>query len=156
MRLLVICVLVISSFSLTAQTKKVKIKLVQYIPYCGGAKPTPEIVKSTEKPVAYANKKLICISDKEKTDTIITDKSGNLNKALPYGIYKLYEPWKFYKTIPPNTKENDLQMDCLKEEWAKADLTITVSKRSTLVENNLKYPICPHKFPCIINKHLPR
>ncbi|MBC7696001.1 MAG: hypothetical protein H7141_11215 [Burkholderiales bacterium] len=151
-----ICILIAVNFSLSAQSKKIKVTLVQYIPYCGGAKPTAEIIKSAEKPVAYANKKLIYISDKQKTDTIITDKSGNIVKTLPYGTYKFFTPWKFYKTVPPGTKENNLQMDCLKEEWVKEDLKITVSKKITVDVNNLKYPACLHKFPCLINKHLPR
>lgn len=156
MKLSIIFLLLIFGLTINAQSKKVKLKLVQYIPYCGGAKPTPEIIKLTEKPVAYANKKLICISDKEKTDTITTDKSGNIIKTLPYGTYKFFVPWKFYKTIPPAAQENNLQMDCLKEEWTKEDLKITVSKKTTLIVNNLKYPVCPYKFPCLINKHSPR
>lgn len=156
MKLLVICLLLAGNFSLFAQSKKVRIKLEQYIPYCGGARPTPEILKSAETPVPYANKKLIIISPKGKIDTVITDSSGNICKRLPYGTYKFFVPWKFYKMIPPNTPENNLQMDCLKEEWTKEDLKIIVSKKATTVENNLEYPMCPYKFPCLINKHSPR
>ena len=156
MKLSIIFLLLIFGLTINAQSKKVKLKLVQYIPYCGGAKPTPEILKSTEIAVPYAKKKLIIISTKGKIDTIITDKSGNIIKTLPYGTYKFFTPWKFYKTVPPGTKENNLQMDCLKEEWVKEDLKITVSKKTTVDVNNLKYPVCPHKFPCLINKHLPK
>ncbi|MES2761110.1 MAG: hypothetical protein V4677_02845 [Bacteroidota bacterium] len=156
MKLLYILFIIIFWGSAFSQTKKVKIKLVQYLPYCGGAKPTPEILKSTEKATPYANKKLILISDKEKIDTITTDKSGNVCKKLTYGTYKVYEPWKFYKRAPSGVVESNVKMDCLKEEWVKEDLKITVTKKSTLVENNLKYPKCAYQFPCLINKHMPR
>ncbi len=139
-----------------SQLKKVKVKLTQVIPYCGGARPTEEIKKATETPIAYANKKLICVSDKQKVDTLITDVNGCLKTKVSYGIYKLYEPWKYYKTLPVGMRENNLNMDCLKEEWLKEDLKITVTKKETQIVNNLKYPKCAHQFPCLINKHLPR
>lgn len=156
MRFLIIFFLLSVCFSLTAQSKKVKLKLVQYIPYCGGAKPTPEILKASQEEVQYSNKKLIFISSKGKIDTIYTDTNGIVSKKLSYGIYKFFEPWKFYKKIPYGFSENNIQMDCLKEEWAKEDVKITVSKKATLIENNLKYPLCPYKFPCLITKHPPR
>ena len=139
-----------------SQTRKVKLKLVQVMPYCGGAKPTEEMKKASELPVAYANKKLIYISDKQKVDTILTDVKGYINAKLPYGTYSMYEPWKYYKTIPKGMQESNLQMDCLKEEWLKEDLKITVTKKAAQVVNHLKYPKCAHQFPCLINKHLPR
>ncbi len=156
MRFLIIFCLLSVCFSLTAQSKRVKLKLVQYIPYCGGARPTPEILKASQEEVPYSNKKLIFISSKGKVDTVFTDANGIVNKKLPCGTYKFFEPWKFYKKIPYGIPENNIQMDCLKEEWTKEDLKITVSKKSTLIENNLKYPACPYKFPCLITKHLPR
>lgn len=156
MKLLYVGVILLFCFLSFSQTKKVKIKIVQYIPYCGGAKPTPEIIKASEKPVAYANRKLIIISDKNLIDTIVTDKNGYLKKTMLYGIYKAYEPWKFYEKAPIDIKESNLNIDCLKEEWRKEDLKITVSKKSTLIENNLKHPKCPYQFPCLINKHMPR
>lgn len=156
MKVLYICFIILCHFSLMSQSKKVKIKLVQYIPYCGGAKPTPEMTKASETAIVYASRKLILVSDKEKIDSVMTDKNGYLSKVLPYGIYKVYEPWKFYKRTPDGLQENNLNMDCLKEQWAKEDVRITISKKATLTENNLKHPKCPYQFPCLINKHLPR
>jgi hypothetical protein len=46
-------------------------------------------------------------------------------------------------------------MDCLKEEWAKEDLKITISKKTVSVANNLLYPKCAYQFPCLIKKYLP-
>lgn len=154
MKLLIIA-LMIPCFAFS-QSKKVKLKLVQVMPYCGGARPTEEMKKAAEVPVAYANKKLISVSDKQRVDTMLTDAKGYLITKLPYGVYTIYEPWKYYKSIPKGMQENNLQMDCLKEEWLKEDLKITITKKSTQVINNLKYPKCAHQFPCLINKHLPR
>ena len=138
MKVLYICLIMMSGFSLMSQSKKVKIKLVQYIPYCGGAKPTAEMAKASATAVAYANKKLILISDKEQIDTVVTDKNGNFTKTFSYGVYKAYEPWKFYKKTPTGTKESNLNMDCMNEEWVKEDVKISVSKKANLIENNLK------------------
>ena len=151
-----LCFILMCHFSLMSQSKKVKIKLVQYIPYCGGAKPSAEMTKASETAIAYSHKKLILVSNKEKIDTVVTDKNGNFIKTLSYGVYKAYEPWKFYKKIPSGTQESNLNMDCLKEEWIKEDVKIIVSEKMTLTENNLKHPKCPYLFPCLINKHMPR
>ena len=44
--------------------------MTQYIPYCGGAKPSPEITAKLNAPVPYANKTLIYVSDKNKIDSV--------------------------------------------------------------------------------------
>ncbi len=150
------CLLILSSLSFFSQTKKVKIKLVQYIPYCGGAKPTAEIQKAVAKPVSYSNKKLIVISNTQKVDTVLTDKNGYFVKILSYGNYKVYEPWKYYNQIPKGISADNLNADCLKQEWVKEDLRISVSKKGVFIDNEMKYPKCPYQFPCLINKHLPR
>jgi hypothetical protein len=155
MKKISICFLLLFSFSLFSQSKKSKIKLVQYLPYCGGAKPNKDLNNTPNKSVAYANKKLIFISDKQIIDTIITDKNGYLKCNLPNGIYNFYEPWKFYKLIPKGFQENNINMDCLKEEWAKEDLKMSVSKKTVSLANNLIYPKCTYQFPCLIKKHLP-
>ena len=155
MKKISICLFLLFSFSLFAQTRKSKIKLVQYLPYCGGAKPNKDLKNTPNKSVTYANKKLIFISDKQIIDTIITDKNGYLRYNLSYGTYYFYEPWKYYKQIPKGMQVDNINMDCLKEEWAKEDLKMTVSKKTVRVVNNLLYPKCAYQFPCLIKKYLP-
>ena len=104
--------------------------------------------------VPYANKKLIYVSDKNKIDTITTDANGYLKIKLKVGTYRFFEPWKYYKKIPHGENESNIKMDCIALEWAKADLQIAVSK-TTVITNNLIYPVCPYRFPCLIKKHLP-
>lgn len=125
------------------------------MPYCGGARPNKDLQNTPDKAIAYANKKLIFISDKQKIDTLTTDKNGYLKLSLPYGTYFMYEPWKYYMKIPKGMQESNLNMECLKEEWAKEDLKITISKKTITVVDNLKLPKCPYQFPCLIKKHLP-
>jgi hypothetical protein len=146
---------ILSFTALFSQTKKVKIKLTQTVPYCGGARPTPEMEAQQKIPVAYANKKLICISATHKIDTLTTDVKGYLITNLTIGTYNFFEPWKYYKKNPTDENENNINMDCLSKEWTKPDLIITVSKKIKLI-NNIEYKICPYRFPCIIERHLPQ
>ena len=151
-----ILILAILSFTTGfSQTKKVCVKIEQFIPYCGGARPTHEIEAKLKIATPYANKKLIYVSENNKVDTITTDKNGCLKTKLPQGKYNFFEPWKYYKQIPNGETESNIKMDCIAAEWAKADLIIIVAKKNTIV-NNLIYPACAYRFPCLINKHLPQ
>lgn len=155
MKKLFVGLLLMMSISLFSQSKKMKIKIVQYIPYCGGAKPNKDLQNTPNKGMAYVNKKLIYVSDKQKIDTLTTDKNGYLKLNLPNGTYFIYEPWKYYMKIPLGMQETNLNKECLKEEWAKEDLKITISKKTMTVVDNLKLPKCQYQFPCLIKKHLP-
>ena len=106
-----ICILLLFSFSLFSQSKKSKIKLVQYLPYCGGAKPNKDLKNTPNKSVAYSNKKLIFISDNQKIDTLTTDKNGYLKLNLPYGTYFMFEPWKYYMKIPRGMLESNININ---------------------------------------------
>lgn len=156
MKGLYICFIFLFSVSLIAQSKKVKVKIVQYIPYCGGAKPTDEIQAATKKAKPYSNKKLIVVSQKGLVDSVTTDVNGYFKKTLAFGIYNVYEPWKYYKLVPKGFQISNINMECLKEEWSKPDIKISISKSIKLLEDNLKYPKCPYQFPCLINKHFPQ
>mgnify|MGYP000054726144 CR=1 FL=1 len=156
MKLFYVCFILLISFSSFSQAKKVKIKLIQYLPYCGGARPNQEANNTPNKSVVYANKKLIVLTDQNIIDTVTTDKSGYIKVTWAYGTYKLFEPWKYYQKIPSGQDVKNINMDCLKEEWKKEDLKIVVSKKTTTVANNIILIKCPYQFPCLINKHLPQ
>ena len=126
------------------------------MPYCGGARPNNDLKNTPNKGIAYSNKKLIYSSDKQKIDTLITDKYGYLKLNLPYGTYFVYEPWKYYMKIPKGMDEQNLNRQCLKEEWAREDMKITISKKTITIADNLKLPKCPYQFPCLIIKQLPQ
>ena len=156
MKLNYVLFFILISFSLVSQTKKSKVKLVQYLPYCGGAKPNKDLANTPNKGIAYANKKLVFISDKQIIDTIITDKNGYLKMNLPYGTYLVYEPWKFYNKIPNGMDVNNIDTACINEQWHKEDLKIVLSKKTVTIANSLIYPKCPYQFPCLIKKYLPQ
>lgn len=140
--------------SLFAQVRKSKIKIVQYFPYCDGKTSNKDLKNTPNKGISYSNKKLIYVSNNQKTDTLITDKNGYLKFSLPYGIYYFYEPWKYYLKTPKGMDEKNMNKECLKEEWSKEDLKVTISKKTITVADNLRLPKCPHQFPCLINKNL--
>jgi hypothetical protein len=156
MRVLYLFFLFILFFPSFSQDKKVRIKLIQYLPYCGGVKPQQNLKNTPNKSVVYAYKKLIVFNDQGIIDTVTTDKSGYLKVSWAYGTYKLFEPWKYYKTLPKEQDENNIDMTCLIEEWSKEDLKIVVSKKTTTVANNIILLKCPYQFSCLIKKNKPQ
>lgn len=143
--------LLLISFTVFSQTKKVRVKLVQYLPYCGGANTTKDLKNTPNKSLVYANKKLIVVSG-DHIDTITTDKTGYIKASWSYGTYLLFEPWKYYKQIPKGYSNLNLDMDCLQHEWTREDLKIVVSKKTTTVANNIILLKCPDEFSCLITK----
>lgn len=156
MKYLVFCFVLFLNFDLFSQAKKVRIKMVQYFPYCGGAKPNKDLKNTPNKAIAYSNKKLIVINEKLDVDSVTTDKSGYLKTKWDYGTYLLFEPWKYYERMPPGQDSTNINKECLKDEWKKEDLRIVVSKKTTTVANNITILKCPYLFPCLIKKHLPQ
>lgn len=154
MKSLFVIFIMLTSTIAFSQNRKSNIKIVQYKPYCGGVESNKDLMNTPNKGMAYSNKILIYISDKQKIDTLHTDKNGYLKLNLPYGTYFFYEPWKYYMKIPKGMNETNLNKECLKIEWAKEDLKITVSKKTITVVDNLKLPKCPNQFPCLINNSL--
>lgn len=152
MKLLYVNLLLLIGLTTFSQTKKVRIKMVQYLPYCDKATTTKDHKKTPDKPVLYANKKLIVISG-DHVDTITTDKAGYLKASWPYGTYLVFEPWKYYKQIPKGFSELQLDRACLQKEWLKEDLKIVVSKKTTTVANNIILLKCPAEFPCLMTKN---
>ena len=152
MKALYVSLLLLIGVTAFSQAKKVRIKLVQYLPYCGGAATTKDLKNSPNKSVVYANKKLIAVSG-DRIDTITTDKSGYIKTTWLYGTYLVFEPWKYYRKIPKGFSELNLDMACLQNEWTKEDLKIVVSKKTTTIANNMIFLKCPDEFSCLLNKN---
>jgi hypothetical protein len=148
MKNIIASVLLLFCLNSFAQSKKVRIKLVQYISYCNESGSAKELKNTPNKSTVYANKKLIVISG-DHIDTITTDKSGYIKESWAYGTYLAFEPWKYYKKIPKGFSELNLDMDCLQKEWLKEDLKIVVSKKTTTVANNIILIKCPDEFTCL-------
>lgn len=151
MNALRVSLILLISFISFSQTKKTRIKLVQYLPYCGGANTTKDLKNTPNKSVVYSNKRLIVVSENH-IDTVATDKYGYLKTTWAFGTYLLFEPWKYYKQIPKGFSEQKLDMNCLRQEWLKEDLKVVVSKKTTTVANNIILLKCPNEFVCLTDK----
>ena len=147
---------ILSSFLNFAQKKTIKYKVEQLIPYCGGARPTPEIEKETQIPKPYAGKWFFYSPAKGKTDSVKTDDKGILTVNLSKGTYKFYEAWKYNKKTADGAPLNFFDKSCLETEWKKEDLLIVVSKGKEKVTNNISQAKCPWQYPCYLKEHLPR
>lgn len=146
----------ISSFTSCAQ-KKLASKKIEYTePYCGGARPTPEMEEEAQKPKPYAGKTIILISESGKIDSAKTDDKGVFKKKISPGKYNVFESWKYYKKTLNGISINSFDKNCLESEWKKPFMTIIYSKKSVSIES--KEPIilyCDYNTPCILEKHMP-
>jgi hypothetical protein len=153
---LVIIPLFIFSLSSAAQKKTLNQTIAYVKPYCGGARPTPEMEADAQKPKPYAHKTIIIIAESGKVDSVKTDKDGNFKKALKYGKYRLFEHWRYYKKTPDGSDISIYDKDCLGLEWKKEFKSISIDK--TKITEEEKYQInskCPWSVPCILEKYLP-
>ena len=107
MKKLILILAILSFTTGFSQTKKVCVKIAQFIPYCGGARPAPEMEAKLKIATPYANKKLIYVSENNKIDTITTDKNGCLKtkssflkslKTLP-NLLSFYSSYVLFKII---------------------------------------------------------
>ncbi len=124
--------------------------------YCGGARPSAEILAEAEKPKAYANKTIVILSSKGKTDSVKTNADGLLKTNLKPGNYKLMEAWRYYKKANGGIPLSDFDKDCLKEEWKKEIKEIVITKKDVKIfEKNVIIEICPWNLPCILESKRP-
>ncbi len=151
MKALYVSLFLVIGLTVFSQVKKVRVKMIQYLPYCDKANTNKELKKTPDKSVLYANKKLIVISG-DHVDTITTDKTGYIKASWSYGTYFLFEPWKYYKQPPKGFSALQLDKSCLQKEWEKEDLKIVVSKKTTTVANNIILLKCPSEYPCLSTK----
>lgn len=134
----------------SCQKKMHKIKISYIQPYCGGARPSPEMVADGEKLRPYTGKTIIIVSEKGKVDSAKTDNEGYLNKKLAPGKYKLFEPWRFHKKTQTGEPQKDFDKDCLKAEWSKHFMEVVVTKTAlTQKSDNPIIQNCSWDAPCL-------
>ncbi|MBL7919121.1 MAG: hypothetical protein JNJ40_02335 [Bacteroidia bacterium] len=139
-----------------SQKKLVSAQINFMQPYCGGARPTPEIIKDSETPRPYANKTIVFVSSTGKTDSVKTNAAGLFSAKLKIGDYKLYEAWRYYKKADGGMVVSDFDVECLKEEWQKEIKIVTVTKTEIkFSEKNEIIEVCPWNLPCILESHRP-
>lgn len=146
-----------SVLSASCQSKKSLTLKIEYLqPYCGGARPTPEMEKDAQTPKPFANKMIIFVSSTGKIDSAKTDAKGTLKKKLSIGTYKLYETWKHYRSTPDGSSKDRFDKECLSQEWTKEFANITITKK-TITRSDGEYIVnyCDHMLPCLLETHKP-
>lgn len=153
---ILILVFVSTALFSCSQKKLVSTQINFMQPYCGGARPTPEIIADAEKPKPYANKTIVFVSTKGKVDSAKTNDSGMLNLKLKSGTFKLYEAWRYYKKATGGLVVSDFDVECLKTEWKKEIKEIVVTKKEIkILDKNEIVEVCPSNLPCVLESHRP-
>lgn len=146
----------ILGFSALAQKKSVTLELSYYEPYCGGARPSDEILAEAQKPKPYAGKKVVLISSSGKADTLSTDAKGKIKVKLKSGEYTLMEAWRYYKRSFNGAPLEHFDKECLKAEWVKTIALISVGKKKTKISfTNELTNYCEWSIPCLLETHAP-
>lgn len=139
-----------------SQKKLVSTQINFMQPYCGGARPTPEIIKESEQPKPYANKTIVFVSATGKTDSAKTNNTGLFSVKLKAGEYKLFEAWRYYNKADGGMLVSDFDAECLKAEWQKEIKIVSVTKSEVKIfEKNEIVEICPWNLPCILDSRRP-
>ena len=154
-RIFSLLVFFFTAFTSNAQVRVIRDTLFYIQPYCGGARPTPEIEAESRKPKPYANRTMIIISDKQKVDSVKTDQYGAFKLKLKKGKYKMYEAWKYYKSTPTGDPLSSYDKVCLENEWKKDCMNIKISRSSISIDSCILIEHCPWNVPCISEQHLP-
>lgn len=147
-----VSLILLSVGSVYGQKKAVSIKFSFTVPYCGGARPSQEILAEAEKPKPYANKTVIVVLlQTGKADSAKTNPEGVLKLKLKKGDYKLYEPWRYYKSNQNGEPMAGFDKDCLKSEWEKQTFDAEVTRKGVKVtEVNPIVRECGWRQPCLI------
>lgn len=97
------------------------------IPYCGGMRPSPEIVENTKKPHRFISS-TFKLKNKSGSYTITTDKNGNFSAAIPDGEYEFWLTEKVDVSLYNVSAENC--NECLTKPVTKT--TIAKGKPNTI------------------------
>ena len=142
---------------ISCSQKKLVSSQINFIqPYCGGARPSAEMLANAEKPQPYANKTIIFVSARGKVDSAKTNAAGLFSANLKPGSYKLFEAWRYYKKATGGMLVSDFDKECLKGEWKKEIKEIIITKKETkILDKNAIIEICPWNLPCILESRKP-
>jgi len=138
----------------SCQKKLQSIKISYLQPYCGGARPTPEMEAEAQKPKPYAHKTVIIVSENGKVDSVKSNEAGIIKKKLIAGKYKLYESWRYYKSTQTGDPLSEFDKSCLEEEWKRYFMEVTVTKsKLTQKSDNPIILNCSWDAPCMLETH---
>jgi len=125
--------------------------------YCGGARPSQEMLDRLATPISYPNKKFyirqgkINHTEAKIVKSFTTDSTGKFSIRLKPGTYSIIVEEQLYSidTIKYENENQEVDRQCLEEWWAKPyHLLIVKNKNIT----DLKF-IFHHR--CFVKSHIP-
>ncbi len=143
----------------TSKEYSVSGKVEETRSYCGGAKPSPEILKRLQTPTPYAGKKFYI--RKGNTNNInekvilnfTVDSIGNFSFKLPSGIYSIVQEEQLTEIKASNFKSKTIDVDekCLTEWWQKPYYLLEVKNENISNLNFSFHKACfvPLDIPCL-------
>jgi hypothetical protein len=129
--------------------------------YCGGARPSEEMLERLNTPAAYPGKKLYIRygrvnSDKKKVIRVIcADSAGHFKIQLPPGTYCIIQDEQIKRIDISNFKKMEgdylkLDENCLKRWWSECFTTFEVGKGNKSNLNvNFNFPCFTGGTPCM-------
>ena len=142
-----------------SSTRTVSGNVQQTSSYCGGARPTDEMLKQFATPVAFPNKKFYIRCGKKNTakgkivKTFTTDQNGFFSIELKPGTYSiiLEEQLKKIKAVDYINQNQQLDTNCVKDWWKKPYYLLVVKDKNISELNFLFHHRCFIKsdIPCI-------
>ena len=125
-------------------------------PYCGGARPSPEMEAEFAKPKAFALKNIVLVSENGKKFSAKTNAQGVVKISLKPGNYKLYEVWRIRQKTYDGSDLKKFDKDCLLQEWKKefAILKVDVKGGNYSETNGIQVP-CYYAIPCLLDTYRP-
>jgi hypothetical protein len=119
---------------------KVEITVKEKVPYCGGARPTPEMTKMTKPAVGEFS---ITNLNDNTIHTVKSDENGVISTELPAGNYSVNEGYNnvtFEKFLEENRDSKpDLEFGdeaCYKTWWSTNILEFEIEKTAVTLEQS--------------------
>lgn len=142
---------------------EVKITVTYTQSYCGGARPSDDMMQELNTPKPLSGKKLFVKKGKENSANatiikeVVTDDEGKINLKLEPGFYcvvdenkkdrKKIDEWiKLYEK--ETTYYEAINKACLEKWFKSADLVIEVQKSGNNFTINYHEPCSWHAIPC--------
>jgi hypothetical protein len=138
----------------TSKQKDVSGLITQTHAYCGGARPTEEVLKRLQTPAPFPGKKIYIRCGNENTTkkkiirTVTADSTGHFSIKLPPGTYCIIQEEQVKKLDPDHflkkeTAELKLKKNCLEKWWSTCYQTFEVKATDSHVPLNVNF-----HFPC--------
>lgn len=159
MRVVIICLFGFSTLlfiSCHSQLKMQQVQTVYVEQYCGGARPSDEMLEEIQKPKPLSTTDLVIISSKGKVIRSRTDENGTIKLQLRDGEYRIKEAWRYNKVSPNGDSLSHFDKSCLKAEWEQDNFLLSVKDNvATLKTIHEIVKHCAWNLPCMLDSYRP-